>query len=591
MAAALATLVLATSGPAQAATPAEVDALQSGKCAPYHVLRKKHAYTSKEISAAKNGDFTIIGRAAHLVPPVDWTQDPYHDVTWRTVLQSLSWMDPLFYAWRAPGGGPHDVAALSQARDLGLDWIGAHPSPKPGNAWPPKVTGDRVSYLAYLARNAACKGLLSDSQAATFIDSLQTHGDFLADPANHPPSNFGLSVDLGLGLLAQQAPFLPDAPQWASLANQRFPETALARSNEKEGVWLEQSPAYQQLAIRLIVRYIQYIGAPALKPLLHHLRAGLRWFTAPNGSLVQFGDTTTGANPRPVPKPKRTLLHVMWHSGYAFVRRKHSYLAIASSFHNGTHKHADELSFDLYDHGHQVVSDTGRSSYNSNLLRAFTRSSRAHSVLTADGVSFPIDAADDPSLPYGSGIEAAGGGDGWKAVQGINPLLHRQGVSHHRLFLYKPGVALLVLDMVRSRTTHIYRRYFQLGPDIDLRRGKPNRRVNLAASGFAGFLRTDQPPLSAKKGQLGPYAGWTFPKPDEPVPRWTIDYRTRDRSANYLAEIGLNGAKTPRADVLGANPQRAAILLRGNQDSELRVSKHGRVLRVHVGAFPRRRGH
>src|SRR5206468_3978320 len=117
---------------------------------------------------------------------------------------------------------------------------------------------------------------------------------------------------------------------------------------------------------------------------------------------------------------------------------------------------------------------------------SFTKSSQAHSVLVADGVSFPF----KDYRPYGSGLFASGTGSGWWAIWGRNPLLAHQGVTHERLFLYRPGEALVIVDHVNSGRPHDYTRYFQFDPRISVSKSGDGRTFLLHAPRFFGSLYT-----------------------------------------------------------------------------------------------------
>ena len=77
---------------------------------------------------------------------------------------------------------------------------------------------------------------------------------------------------------------------------------------------------------------------------------------------------------------------------------------------------------------------------------------------------------DDESFPwrdrdsYGSGLLAAGQGDGWYAILGRNPLL--EPVDHRRLLLYRPGELVLVVDQVEAEEEHTIDRRLHFGPDL-----------------------------------------------------------------------------------------------------------------------------
>jgi Heparinase II/III-like protein/Heparinase II/III N-terminus len=568
----------------RAATAAEVAALKAAPCPAYEVLYA-HTYEAARVAAAKSGDFEVVHGlpTAHLVPPIDWNADPYLSQTWRHYEHSLDWLDVLLYAYRTTG----DLAALAQARDVALDWVKANPyggASTPEGAWKDDVVGTRAGYLAYVTRAAACKGLLSDAQASDLLDSLEQHASYLADPKNHPEMNHGLFVDFGLGMLGVYLPFLPDAQGWVDLARQRYVKLLHDRVVEQEGAWTENTPAYQADITNLTDRFVQYVDPdPDLAALAERMHDATGWFVLPDGGLAPFGD----ANPLVIPSWVSNAgrghagLHSMPEAGYAMVKEPHSYLAVTSSFHNVTHKHADELSFELYDHGHRIVTDTGHYDYDPGPWHALELLAKAHSVLTVDDANFPVDRKH--GLYYGSGIEATGQGSGWYGILATNPLLAPQGVSHRRLFLYKPGVALLVVDMVRSSGQHTYRRYFQLGPGVHKAQSELRRRVTLSASGFHGFLRSPGS-LEAAKGAMDPVQGWSFTGYRVRQPRWTLDYRSAGAAANYLAEIGLRRA-APRAKLLWASVNGARIRLRGfhGKISVLRVFHRGQSLRVKVG--------
>ena len=223
-------------------------------------------------------------------------------------------------------------------------------------------------------------------------------------------------------------------------------------------MWLEHSTQYQFLATRLLRDFIKYSPGkkpnPVLSATLAAMKAAANWFVKPGGRYALLGDTAIGTAPdwgynRGVdPQGLKTFDE----SGFAMVRDGGSYLATTSSFFNITHKHADELDFDLFDRGVQIVNGPGNYGYDRKAeFRDYQLSSQSHSVLVVDGKSFPL----DPPRPHGSGIRATGQGAGWYAIEGTNPLVTGLGVRHSRLFLYRPGRTLAVVDRcARTRRTH-----------------------------------------------------------------------------------------------------------------------------------------
>ena len=563
-----------------------VRALDAAPC-PVATALPPALISQEELDSARSGSFDVFGpRPTRLVPPVDWTRDPLHANRYRQNLQKLRYLQPLLRVYADAG----DVEALRQASALALDWVrhnprgGARTAP---DAWSDKVVGDRVPYLSYTARAAACEGLLDRADERTLLDSLEEHGRFLAAQDNYTPDNHGLFVDLGLLRLTRFLPFLDEAPNWRRLARERFAKTL--RGRLAGGVWLEHSSAYQFLAIRSVEDFLRVLGPDTtLERLLTRMRAAAGWFVRPDGRISQFGDSNLDR------APDWALDETAGESGqkdfraagFAFVRASGAdgepgYLAVTDGFHNLTHKHADELSFELYERGRPIVADTGLYDKDPGPERDFVLSSAAHSVLTADGVSFPIS---DPAQAYGSGLVATGAGAGWFAIEGSNPLLAPQGVEHRRLFLYRPGVALVIVDRVRSAAGHTYSRYLQLAPrlrvskrvggDIELRAPGFEGSVNDAAIGAAS-TRT------AVRGRRHPLAGLTSPDFRIFRPRWTLAWTDQAMSETKALAVSLTGASV-RVSSVRSDGNGWRVRLRSAHEGSLTlgVRRKGRSLAI-----------
>jgi hypothetical protein len=274
------------------------------------------------------------------------------------------------------------------------------------------------------------------------------------------------------------------------------------------------------------------------------MRESAGWMVMPDNALTQFGDTDIKPTPawalgQPVPGSVLSRaagdhgLRAFPQSGLAIVKHNGSFLSVAANYFSNSHKHEDELSFELYERGRRVISDTGRYAYEKDKTRRFALSNVAHNTLTVDGQPFA-------RKPYGSALLATGFGKGWYAIEGSNPRLRAQGVRHNRLFLYRPGVALIVVDRVRSKRRHKYRRYLQFGPQISarLKRGK----VSLRSTGLRGWVYDRAPGKSkrrAVRGRRDPLLGFTFPSDSVAVPRWTVVHTGRAKKATYVQTISF----------------------------------------------------
>jgi hypothetical protein len=575
--------VLALLAPAGAGAVGKgaVAKLRSEPCPPEYLFSGfEESVSAEEVQQARhNQRFRIAGKYVKLDPPINWRRNPVKSQTFRNSLVAMNWTKVLFKAYH-----DGDAGALDQARGVFLDFarhqrLGGRRTVDV--AWGSKKTGDRGALMAYLARAAACTaGELSNGQAKDLLDSLAVHGREILSHGSL--TNHGLFDAMGLAIIGAQLPFLTDAGKWRATARRRFEKILRKRIIGQEAYWLEHSAAYHIQISSLLERFLAIPGAndPGLQSILGRMVNVAGWLIEPDQRLVQFGDS---AQMRPPDTYQDAAgndsgLFALRRSGIAFVKAAGSYLATMTSFWNTTHKHSDELTFDLYEDGHRIVSDTGEYHKDRDKWFDFTRSSRAHSTLTVDGESF----GRSKNRIYGSGILASGSGDGWHAIQSRNPILaKRTGVEHRRWLVYRPGVALFVVDRVRSGRSHRYERFLHLGPDLNI--DAQSGFVGLSESSgqnFQGRVRdagTSTATLKTKRAQKSPLAGWTSPAFRQSVPRWTLSYRERGTDEDWVTSISLDGLNDLRAAPVGAvtskrvNLDLTGLLINGN----LSLQKNG----------------
>jgi len=362
------------------------------------------------------------------------------------------------------------------------------------------------------------------------------------------------------------------------VATRRFEATLFGRVIPDEGFWLEHSTSYHFVAIAKLAQFLRTTrnADPSLSALLERMQDVGSWLVEPDGRIVQFGESDLDQGDPAFLEEAADLSGMLTlnESGLVVVRGPGSFLAVTAGFHNQTHKQSDDLSFDLYDSGHRLVSDSGLYSKDRDALSAFAASNRAHSTLIVDGQDWPRDAGS----AYGSGIVATGEGDGWFAIEARNPLVEPQAVSHNRLFLYRPGFGLVIVDRLRSDTTHSYERLFQFGPD--LKASIEGDRVALEASGFAGSLNSDArvaPALS--KGSKSLPRGLTFPAFRESEPRYTASLTSRGSTEARTATIGIDrslGAMVTAASSRGYE----VALTEGDDEILLTATREGGAFEV-----------
>jgi heparinase II/III-like protein len=589
--AALMALVALSANTAPADAHSSTSRLLHASC-PHRFPLPLRRYGPHRISSAERGVAQVLGRRRRLEPPIDWHQNPFHSYPWQKKLNELSWLDPLIYA---DLHRIHRGRAVHRALAVVLDWI--HQNPRPNGfraAWERKRAGDRLTRIAFVARRAACEGRLTRSKAGAIITAVRRHAEFLVNDTPGPGglTNHALLRDQGLLIGARLFGFLGSADHWRRVALRRFDQGIDLLVDRRTGIHLEHTPGYEQKTISHIEVVLGLLRHPPARyqRLLKRMKVADGWFTMPDDQIVPIADTPFR---KPAPRYGRRIggrLHGIsqyLRDGFAIARRAGSYLATVAGFHRIAHKHADELTFDLFENGRRVIVDSGRRDHTQaagkgdlpgpRTTTAWTESSFAHSTLVVDGRSFPIG-----GHPYGSALDAEGSGDGWFAVLGHNPLVRAQGVRHQRLLLYRPGHALVVADRLRSKHVHTYSRYLQIAPGIRADRHRHVVRLK-APHGFRGSIWSPVAKPRLYRGSLHPLRGWYVRGGYHSLtPRFTERLRTRGRGEHLIATVGIGGGVV-KAHRRG--PHAFLVRIPGHRPERVVVVRHGK--RLHVAAKPR----
>ena len=432
-----------------------------------------HASHAKDgdVEAALDGTYRIGNVRHELRAPVDWSDGPYaegDEAAFR--LNCFFFADPVVLAEVPEGVRASLVESLAA---LFEDWIQQNPRVDPSDphkyAWYDHAAAARVVHLTHLLREGSRLGVLRPEESEVFARSVIEHVDYLSAEENYQPNhNHGLFSDAGLHLAADALSFYPESAEWSSVATERFRSTLARTLDTSEGVHLEHSPFYQLVMRRALERF----GARGLLPpvelstLLERMDQATAWMTSPDGTLPTIGDTTAGAEPDPEAQKEIEGcigLRTFRRSGYAMVRNGGSYLFVTAAFHSLAHKHADDLSYCLYEDGRQLVGDAGNAGYDyEGAARKFCVSPAAHSGIGIDSYTW----IEDPRGGAGSGVVASGSLDDTHAILAENPRIAADDRVARRLFMYRPGHALAVVDEVVAREDEVVERCIQLSPEL-----------------------------------------------------------------------------------------------------------------------------
>jgi hypothetical protein len=256
---------------------------------------------------------------------------------------------------------------------------------------------------------------------------------------------------------------------WAKVATARFRRVVDLTVDTSEGVHLEHSPFYQLVVRNAFARFAPagLLPEEELDALLSRMDEASSWLTAPDGALPPIGDTNVGSRPSPEVQEAATRtrgLRAFPSSGYCVVHEGDSYLILTAGFHSEGHKHADDLSFCLYEGGRMIVVDSGNPGYDyASAARQYCVSPSAHSGIAVDSYTW----IRDPRGGAGSGLVASGSLDDWYAILAENPRIAPDDRVARRLLLYRPAVSLVVVDEVSASGEEVVERYVQLAPELN----------------------------------------------------------------------------------------------------------------------------
>ena len=494
--------------------------------------------------------------------PFDWGMDPFDDDTWQFRLHTLRSVD------QALAAGDFDYA-----RAVFLDWQRWHENcwwswplcfeRAAAKSWNDMATGIRASRLAYLLRSTGWRDERLIELAERHAEKLQDPG-FVADNHNHAIFQLhglaALCLDEVLRACRGARPFIRGELQ--ALLKGQFTAAGMHREN---------SPEYHFF----VADHLSHL-APLLRPFAPELDAVLaraeevkKWLVFPDQTLAQIGDSNLQLRSRwrkqlVAPRgearcrnarsyreaPECYLTKHFEDAGYVIARsdwavpaERASMLFLQGGFFNRTHRDADDLTFEWFERGRKILSDSGKYIVTEDEWRDYFDSTRAHNTVEVDGQDYPrSEWGAEAGAPYGTAVERverAGGG-----VRIVMAIEHGSlEVAHRREIDYQPGERLSVIDTLRSDRSSP-RRYVQwhnFAAAFDLT-GAAGRfeandgelSVRVAVSSSCG----NQTTYELVKGQVTPRIhGWASVANRERHPRWVLGVVCQAETARFSAHF------------------------------------------------------
>jgi hypothetical protein len=399
--------------------------------------------------------------------PFDWGMDPFEDVSWQNLLHKLR---PLVDRALAASDFPY-------ARAVFRDWQRWHDDQETHASWGDAITGARAARLAYLLH-------ATGSRDRALVESAAQHVEKLRDPDLLSVTNHGIAQLHGLAALCLDR----------TLSSCRGVETLLERRLRillrhqfaRSGVHRENSPAYHFYAHGQLSDMSPILGKydPELTETLRRAEKQKKWLVHPDLTTVSLGDSApTFRSDVKIPLGDPDCEDVLFYTydpscyflrrfeevGYIVVRsdwaipaEDASMLFVQGGFFNNTHRHADDFSFEWFERGRKILSDSGKYGYTGDKWEYFG-STRAHNTVEVDG----SDHSKHPDDAYGDATEMAKTTNGGMRV--LLQVHHGDlGFWHRRQIDYRPGEELRIKDTVRSDRVRDYIQWHHFAQAFEL---------------------------------------------------------------------------------------------------------------------------
>ena len=371
-------------------------------------------------------------------------------------------------------------------QDLIAGWIRDNPAAQ-GVGWEPYPTSLRlVNWIKWsLAGNQLDRTILTS--LATQLRFLRTRIEWHL-LGNHVLANAKAMVFGGLFFTGNEA------DEWLEFGGHLLREQILEQFLP-DGGHFERSPMYHGLALEDVLDVMNLMRAYSARPFSERsnlssllpgmaakMVAWLEAMTHPDGEIAFFNDASTGvALPLAVLRAYGADLGVsqaatlvdMQSSGYVRFDQGiwcafFDAATIGPDYQPG-HAHADTLSFELSVDGERLISNSGTSTYELGVQRAYERSTRAHNTVEVDGEnSSEVWAAfrvARRARPFERTIEL---GDRGSFVSCAHDGYFRlRGRPVHRRQLELTAQAVCWTDRVEGGGTHSAKGFIPLHPNIE----------------------------------------------------------------------------------------------------------------------------
>lgn len=310
---------------------------------------------------------------------------------------------------------------------------------------------------------------------------------------------------------------------------------------------LENSPEYHLLVNRLFLTVQDFLKIHDLSlgediaEKLNQAEDYYKFITKPNLELPLLGDTKK-INMKNIKKNYNSFLDS--EAGIAILQAinknkpiNSTWISFIAGYSSLVHKHYDDLSFTLYNNGHDIFVDSGQYNYSNSKERFYVKSTKAHNTITINNSNYTL--FEPNKVKNIINITDFNSNHIYDYVKGINFGYKDTEISRSIVFV-KSGIIFL-LDRISSNKTQMIRQHFNLAPHIKILEEDKNKTI-LDSKGTKISIEQFNPvdSLIVHKADLKkPYAIMSE-KLNEIIKIQQIEYSKKAKNHYFLTVITFN---------------------------------------------------
>lgn len=296
-------------------------------------------------------------------------------------------------------------------------------------SWRTLDVGLRLSNWIKILELSQYTQLISSEQEAKLFQSIHEQAKYLANNLSleKGQSNWQILELKGLYAASLTCSDFIEAQVWKSKAIEYLWQS-LDLQLEVDGLQREQSFMYHNEVLIALLEVLQlslnfHQKLPQLMNYIRKMIAVSELFMKPNGMQPAYGDsdvenmkgifqiaqslgimksstiaestldfyaqlTLGNTQPRVSDDELKVMSHQLESSGIMFIKNKQDYTLFKCGLLGGGHGHDDQLHFEIFSNGQDVLIDSGRYSYDVTKDRLLYKSAYAHNTVTIDHQSF-----------------------------------------------------------------------------------------------------------------------------------------------------------------------------------------------------------